>query len=67
MQELDLVIGQQCKMFANVYDEQRLKRQERRSFSTTREARIARKKKNATLLEEFEEEEGLMYGPGIAD
>ncbi|KZC04448.1 hypothetical protein WN55_03262, partial [Dufourea novaeangliae] len=34
MHKLDLVIGQQCKMFANVYDAQRLKRQERRSFSS---------------------------------
>ncbi|XP_076673205.1 uncharacterized protein LOC143371648 [Andrena cerasifolii] len=67
MQALDLIIGRECKMFAHEHDAQRLKRQERRSLSSIREERTTRGEQNAALLEEFEEEEGLMYGPGIAD
>ena len=67
MQVLDLIIGRQCKIFTDVHDAQRLKRQKHRSLSSIREERTTRGEQNADLLEEFEEEEGLMYGPGIAD
>lgn len=67
MEVLDLIIGQQCKTFTDNYDRERVKRQERRSLDSTIEARTARRKENQTLLQQFEEEESPIYGPGIAD
>lgn len=67
MNDLELQIGLQCKHFADIYKINRISRQERRSLQCTKEARTARKEEQATLLSEFEEEEGLLYGPGIAD
>lgn len=67
MDRLEIVIGQQCKMFTEHYDAQRLQRQKRRSQSRSKEARTARREEKTTLHEFFEEAEGLVYGPGIAD
>ncbi|XP_025264145.1 uncharacterized protein LOC112637805 [Camponotus floridanus] len=67
MRDLDLTIGLECKNFADSYDSNRVKRQERRSLNSSKEARTAQKEKNAAELDDFIEEEGLLYGPGIAD
>lgn len=50
METMGLVIGQQCKIFADLYNENRLERAERRSSEDV-----------------FKEEEGILYGPEIAD
>ena len=67
MQDMNIKIGQQAKSFADVYDKHRVERQERRSLTSTKEARTARKEEQTAQLQEFQEEEGLLYGPGIAD
>lgn len=53
--------------YATQVDERRVERQERRSSLTTKEARKARKEELAEQNEYYEEAEGLLYGPGIAD
>lgn len=67
METLELKIGQQCKFFADTSDAQRVTRQERRSLSSTKEARTARRLRQIEQNQFNEEEEGLLYGPGIAD
>ena len=67
MQLLDIVIGQQCKNFADTVDAERITRENRRASLSSKEARTARKSESLRQNEFFEEEEGLLYGPGIAD
>ncbi|XP_071633109.1 uncharacterized protein [Temnothorax longispinosus] len=67
MNDLELQIGPECKKFADMYDDARVHRQNRRSKSSSKEARTAAKEKSAAQLNAFAEEEDLMYGPGIAD
>ncbi|CAH0561736.1 unnamed protein product [Brassicogethes aeneus] len=67
MQLLDLKIGQLCKMFADNVDAQRIKRENRRSSYSSKEARTARRLDQLHQNEFFEEVEGLLYGAGIAD
>ena len=64
MNDLGLLIGLECKNFVD--DRNRLKRGGRRLRSASKEARTAQKEK-AAQLDTFLEEEGLLYGPGIAD
>ncbi|XP_046588571.1 uncharacterized protein LOC124293108 [Neodiprion lecontei] len=67
MNALDIVVGTNCRVFAETSDEARIVRQNRLSLSETKEARTARKKQLAVENQLFEEEEGLLYAPGIAD
>lgn len=67
METLQINIGTTCKMFADSVDANRIKRQERRSCISTKEARLARKQVLMEQNEIFEETEGLLYGPGIAE
>jgi len=67
MQLLNLNIGQQCKMFADNIDAQRIERENRRQSFSSKEARTARRFEQMHQNEFFEEAEGLLYGPGIAD
>lgn len=67
MQELELQIGKQAMDHASKVDERRIVRQERRSLSSTREARKVRKEERMEQNSFFEETEGLLYGDGIAD
>ena len=67
MNDLELLIGLECKNFADTYDRNRIKRGGRRSRSASKEARTARKEEKAAKLDAFLKEEGLLYGPGIAD
>lgn len=61
MQTLDINIGNQSKLFAENYDAQRVRRQERRSLSSTKEARTARRLRQIEENEFNEEAEGLPY------
>lgn len=67
MNILEIKIGQQCRMFAEMYNEKRINRQERRSLTATKEARSAHKQEKLEQNELYEETEGLLYAPGIAD
>ncbi|XP_019697595.2 uncharacterized protein LOC109503973 [Harpegnathos saltator] len=67
MNDLQLQIGLHCKHFTDIYDTYLVRRQEHRSLESTKEARIARKAEQAALLDEFEEEESLLYGFDIAN
>ncbi|XP_066590498.1 uncharacterized protein [Prorops nasuta] len=67
MQLLNLKIGQQCKMFTDNVDIQRIERERRRSSLSSKEARTARRLEQLQQNEFHEEAEGLLYGAGIAD
>ncbi|XP_058791035.1 uncharacterized protein LOC131664163 [Phymastichus coffea] len=67
MQHLNIIVGQQCKNFADAADAERVIRENRRTSLSSKEARTARKLDTLSQNEFFEEEEGSMYGPGIAD
>ncbi|XP_029169169.1 uncharacterized protein LOC114939099 [Nylanderia fulva] len=67
MQLLDIIIGQRCKNFADAVDAERITRENRRASVSTKETRTARRLETLNQNEFFEEEEGLLYGPGIAE
>lgn len=67
MTTIGIVIGHQAKIYAEARDERRLERSSRRSLEATKEARTARRSEQMHLNDFFEEEEGIFYGPGIAD
>ncbi|XP_025152724.1 uncharacterized protein LOC109504083 isoform X2 [Harpegnathos saltator] len=67
MNVLDIKIGQQCRCFADNYETQRVQQKERRRSSSTQEARTARRILQMEQHEFYEEAEGLLYAPGIAD
>lgn len=67
MNTLEIIIGKQSKTYADNIDEHRVIRQERRSSLTTKEACKARREQLLEENELYEEAEGLLYGPGIAD
>lgn len=46
METLEINFGPQCKEFANTCNDERTKRQERRTLSSTKEARLARKQQH---------------------
>ena len=61
MNILEVKFGQQCKHYADPYDKERLTRQERRSLSSSKEARTVRRWQQIEQNEFFEETEGLLY------
>lgn len=67
MNELGIIVGTYCKVFAENTDEARIVKQNRMSLSETKAARTARKQQQLEDNQLFEEAEGLLYGPGIAD
>ncbi|KYQ58863.1 hypothetical protein ALC60_02131 [Trachymyrmex zeteki] len=67
MKSLEIIIGSQSKAFIEKTDEARIARQNRRSLAETKKARLARKQLQLENNQLFEEAEGLLYGPGIAD
>ena len=67
MNELNIIVGTYCKVFAENTDKARVERQNKMSLSETKAARTARKQKQIEENQLFEEAEGLLYGPGIAD
>ena len=67
MEQLQLKIGQQCKMFADNVDKQHLiERENRRATLSSKEAQTARRLEQLHQNEYYEEAEGLLYGAGIA-
>ncbi|KZC13138.1 hypothetical protein WN55_05370 [Dufourea novaeangliae] len=67
MNILEIKIGHECKSFADKYNAARVNRQERRSRSSSKEARSARRKEQLKQQQFFEEAEGLLYGTGIVN
>lgn len=67
MTTIGIVVGQQASIFVDARDKQRIERSTRRSLEATKEARTRRRSETASLNELFEAEEGILYGPGIAD
>jgi len=67
MDTLDIVLGRECHLYAKEYKKERFSRQARRSLNSTKEARTARRLQQIEENEFYEEYEGLLYGPGIAD
>lgn len=67
MNNLDIQIGTQCKIFVENVDRDRIARQNRRSLNESKEARLARKQQGLQENALFDEAEGILYAPGIAD
>ena len=67
MQLLDLKIGQQCNNFSERADKERVTRENRRASFSSKEARTARRLEHLGEYQFFEESEGQLFGPGIAD
>lgn len=67
MNRLEIIIGKQSKTYADNIDKHRVIRQERCSSLATKEARKARRQQLLEEKEMYEETEGLLYGPGIAN
>lgn len=64
---MNVRIGPIAKSYANKSDKTRISTANRRSSQSSKESRSARKKARLAENEEFEQEEGEMYGAGIAD
>ena len=62
----DIIIGRQSKSYDD-NDDQRVARQKRHNLLETKEARKARREQLLMKNELYEEVEGLLYGPEIAD
>ena len=67
MQQLQLKISQQCNMFADNVDKQRIERENRRAPLSSKEVRTARRLEQLHQNEYYDEAEGLLYGAGIAE
>ena len=63
----EIKIGPQCKQYADSYDAEHIKRQERASLSGAKEALAARIMKQILKQEFIKESKGFLYGPRIAD
>jgi len=64
---MGVIIGPAARDYAADRDETRLRIAEHRHQAASKEGRLARRKASATQQVLFEEEEGELYGPGIAD
>ncbi|KOC58640.1 hypothetical protein WH47_02077 [Habropoda laboriosa] len=67
MNELKILVGSRCFSYAQEMNERRVSRHNRRSALETKETRKARKEELQAQNKAYEEEEGLLYGAGIAD
>ena len=64
---MGITIGPQAHAFASKRDETRIRRSEVRASDASKEARTARVAERGEEEDLFEQEEGPMYGAGIAD
>lgn len=64
---MGMTVGPYAYAYATNRDKQRIYQANRRSTDATKEARSARRKAASAQQALFEEEEGELYGPGIAD
>lgn len=60
-------IGRESHTYVEKRDEKRISRSERRVSDAVKQARIDSRAEQSALKEFQEEEEGMLYGPGIAD
>ncbi|CAH2097512.1 unnamed protein product [Euphydryas editha] len=60
-------IGREAHTYVEKRDEMRISRSERRVSDAVKQARIDSRAKESDLKEFQEEEEGILYGPGITD
>lgn len=67
MQLLNIKIGQQCKMFADLHDAERIKKADKHHTENSKEVRTARRFQQMQQNEFYEQAEGMLYGAGIAD
>ncbi|XP_011882083.1 PREDICTED: uncharacterized protein LOC105569888 [Vollenhovia emeryi] len=67
MDTLQLKIGSHCIEYADSYDTARIQRHGRRDFRSSKEGRATRKEINLQEQQLYEDEEDLLYGPGIID
>ncbi|XP_076396333.1 uncharacterized protein LOC143265856 [Megachile rotundata] len=67
MDVLGCQIGFNAQTYARYRDEARIDRSERRVDKYTKLARIDNREEQSALHDFYEEEEGQLYGPGIAD
>lgn len=67
MTTIGIEIGEQTKIFSSARDEKRLVRSARRSHEATKEAHTQRRLEQQEKTEFYEQEEGILYGPDIAD
>lgn len=67
LETMGVKIGPQAEGYVQQRDSSRIDRSERRTSDVVKQARIAKREDRAALRDFQEEEEGLLYGPGIAD
>lgn len=67
MNVMGVIIGQQAEMYANSRNEACITRSERYSTDFARDERINRREEKAALQDLYEQEEGSLFGPGLAD
>jgi len=60
-------IGQQAEMYANSRNESRITRSEWRSSSFAKDERMSRREERAAQQDFYEQEEGPLYSPELAD
>ena len=64
---MGVTIGPDAKSFADMQDVNRVVLGEKRHQEASKATRTVRRKANAALQELYEEEEGVLCGPGIGD
>lgn len=67
METMGIIIGPYSDLFACYRDEERIKYAERRTTYQSIEERMTRRNEIIEQQRQFEETEGLLYGPGIAE
>lgn len=67
MASMEIIIGPVCREVASRVDEERTRSENRRSRSVGLATAKIQKQQQIELNELYEDEEGLLYGPGIAD
>lgn len=67
MPRLGVEIGSRALQYSDKANDDRIRRQGVRASQTTKEARTARKKLAAHVLELHEQSEDQPYGPGISE
>lgn len=64
---MGMKIGQTAMQFANMRDQQRIVRENRRSTEASKESRTQKKQAKLDENTRLEQVEGILYGPGVAD
>ncbi|KYN11371.1 hypothetical protein ALC57_16474 [Trachymyrmex cornetzi] len=67
METMGVTIGPHARAYANMYNNSRISTAEKNAAFTSKEARIARRSQKVAQNDDYEETEGLLYAPGIAD